>query len=337
MAREGILCAGNWVVDRVKMIDRFPTEETLANILSESRQNGGAAFNVLIDLAKLGAEFPLVGLGCIGDDADGRFVREVCEQHSIDSTRLILEAERTSYTDVMTVADTGKRTFFHHRGANASLGPEHFDFNGIHCRHLHLGYLLLLDRMDEPDPEFGTVAARVLADARAHGMSTSVDLVSSRSARTVEVVRHALRQVDLCFMNELELSSLVGDPVAEDEPIDSLRGLTDQIFDEGFAGTLIVHSAKFAFLRSAHGIEQMRPSAEVPVNLVRGTVGAGDAFAAGFLMAFLGGQEPRICLQWGVAAGASCLLGEGASNGVLPMAQALSLLASHHVGPDIAQ
>lgn len=32
-------------------------------------------------------------------------------------------------TDVMTVESTGERTFFHHRGANAELGSEHFDFS----------------------------------------------------------------------------------------------------------------------------------------------------------------------------------------------------------------
>ena len=326
MAREGILCAGNWVVDRVKTIDAFPAEETLANILSESRQNGGAAFNVLVDLAKLGAKFPLESLGCIGEDADGEFVLETCKENRIDATRVAVVPDRTSYTDVMTVQGSGKRTFFHHRGANARLVPEHFDFSKTRASHLHLGYLMLLDGLDAPDSEFGTKAARVLADAKSHGMTTSVDLVSEQSDRFPEIVIPSLKHVDICFLNEIELGRLVGDDLAEDEPLESIRGQTDLLFHWGFTGTIALHSARFAYVRDFRAREHYRSSTALMPEQIKGTVGAGDAFAAGYLFALLEGHDSLICLQWGVAAGASCLLGEGASNGVLPMDEALRLL-----------
>jgi hypothetical protein len=37
-------------------------------------KNGGAPFNLLVDLSKLGANFNLKGVGVIGDDKDGFFV-----------------------------------------------------------------------------------------------------------------------------------------------------------------------------------------------------------------------------------------------------------------------
>lgn len=325
MPRDGILCAGNWIVDRVKMIDGFPAEETLANITSESRQNGGAAFNVLVDLAKLGANFPLYGLGCIGNDADGEFIRSLCRDNGIDASHLITVSEPTSFTDVMTVTGTGKRTFFHHRGANALLGTEHFDFATLPCQHLHLGYLLLLDGLDAEDPEFGTTSARVLSEAQAHGITTSVDVVSNYLGRSQAVVRDALRYVDLCFMNELELGFLVGETIADNEPVDSLWHKTKRLFEDGFGSTLVVHSAKFAHVITAKGVEHSIESIKLPLERIKGTVGAGDAFAAGFLMAFLEGKPSETCLQWAAAAGASCLLGEGASNGVLPIEEACQL------------
>ncbi len=324
MGREGIICAGNWIVDRVKTIDAFPTEETLANIISESQQNGGAAFNVLVDLAKLGAKFPLAGVGCIGDDADGQFIRTTCEQFGIDHSRLLCVDHRTSFTDVMSVSRTGKRTFFHHRGANSMLGADQFDFTCLNGQHLHLGYLLLLDQLDAPDVELGTGAARVLASAKGHGLTTSVDLVSSLQPSEAIVIP-ALRYVDVCFMNELELGALLGQTIADDEPIDSLWQKSEKLF-ANLSGTLVLHSAKWAHVISSNGIEHSIPSAHLRSDKIRGTVGAGDAFAAGYLMGFLQGRSTSVCLEWGAAAGASCLLGEGASNGVLPLEQALDLL-----------
>ena len=53
--RRGVLAGGNWIIDQVKLIDVYPQREQLANILSQSPGTGGAPYNVLIDLAKLGA------------------------------------------------------------------------------------------------------------------------------------------------------------------------------------------------------------------------------------------------------------------------------------------
>ena len=52
--RRGIACAGNWIIDHVYICDRWPAEETLANILEEGRGTGGAPYNCLIDIARFG-------------------------------------------------------------------------------------------------------------------------------------------------------------------------------------------------------------------------------------------------------------------------------------------
>ena len=72
--RSGLLAGGNWIIDQVKIVDVFPKRESLANILSQSQGTGGAPYNVLINLAKLGAPFPLAGAGFVGKDADRKSV-----------------------------------------------------------------------------------------------------------------------------------------------------------------------------------------------------------------------------------------------------------------------
>ena len=73
-ARCGLLAGGNWIVDQVKIIDVYPQPEQLANIRSQAQGTGGAPYNVLIDLAKLGVSFPLSAAGLVGRDAFGRFI-----------------------------------------------------------------------------------------------------------------------------------------------------------------------------------------------------------------------------------------------------------------------
>src|SRR5215212_6622960 len=158
-SRSGVIAGGNWIVDHVKMIDRWPPQDALANIISQESSNGGSPYNVLKNLARLGATFPLEAVGRIGDDEAGRFIRGDCARHRIDATRLLNSSRApTSYTDVMTESGTGRRTFFHCRGANADLAASDFDFTHTNARIFHLGYLLLLDALDAPTAS-GTEAA----------------------------------------------------------------------------------------------------------------------------------------------------------------------------------
>jgi sugar/nucleoside kinase (ribokinase family) len=86
--RNGIVAGGNWIVDHLKVIDTYPVQDSLANIKEESLSNGGSPYNVLKNLAKLGASFPLKGIGLVGDDAFGKQIKNDCAKHGIDSAAI---------------------------------------------------------------------------------------------------------------------------------------------------------------------------------------------------------------------------------------------------------
>ena len=158
--RCGVLVGGNFIVDHVKVIDSWPEQDTLASILSQSSSNGGGPYNVLKDLAVLDPDLPLSAMCLLGDDASGQWILDDCAAAGIDTSGVTITAEApTSYTDAMTVRDTGRRTFFHQRGANALLDVGHFDFSQTTARIFHLGYLLLLDKLD-PQQGWGDLRKR---------------------------------------------------------------------------------------------------------------------------------------------------------------------------------
>ena len=326
--RKGILAGGNWIVDKLKFIDTYPQQDALANILTETTGNGGGTFNVLLDLARLGSPFPLAGIGLIGADAYGDWIHGQCDAHQVDRTRILRHATSpTSYTDVMTVQPTGRRTFFHQRGANAFLAPEHFSFTGTDAKIFHLGYLLLLDLLDQPDADFGTAAARVLHEAREAGFKTSIDVVSEDSQRFAQIVLPALRHTDYCIMNEFEIERTTGIPTKPGGlvSLSAIESASRQLLASGVGKWVIVHFPEGACALGHDGNFHIQGSLHVPQERIVSTVGAGDAFAAGVLFGLHEDLPIETALRYGVATAASCLFGPGTSDGILPIKDCLAL------------
>ncbi len=326
--RTGILATGNWIIDHVKIVDRFPEQDALATILSESRGTGGSPYNLLVDLAKLGAHFPLEAAGLVGDDPDGHSILADCRTLGIDASRMhTTAAAGTSYTDVITVRDTGRRTFFHYRGANALLGHEHIDLPSSRAAILHLGYLLLLDRLDQLAPDGTTAAARLLRHAGDLGFRVSLDVVSEDSDRFAGVVTPALPHVDYLLVNEFEAGRSTGVQVTVDGVVrfDRLAEAAGKLLAAGVRQWVVIHCPDGALARHAGGAQAVHGSVRVPAGRIAGTAGAGDAFAAGMLLGLHHGLAIDACLRQAVCAAASCLFDATCTNGILPLADCLRL------------
>ena len=208
--RKGIVSAGNWLVDTIKFIATYPTAGNLVTIERLESGFGGCSHNVLADLAHLKTDLPLYAGGCVGKDALGDDIMAGIEKLGINADGMCRVDAATSYTDVMADMKAGTRTFFHHRGANALIGEEHIDAIEAPAKIFHLGYLLLLDRMDAPDAEYGIVAARVLDKLQKRGYKTSVDVVSEEGDRFREVILPCLKYMDYFILNEVEAGACYG-------------------------------------------------------------------------------------------------------------------------------
>ena len=175
----------------------------MSNISSVSTAVGGCVPNVAIDLKKIDETLDIRAAGQVGDDDAGRYILGQLEKHGID-TRLVKVAadDSTSFSDVMTEAGTGERTFFHYRGANAGFSPSDLPVGDLDCHMLHIGYILLLDSFDRENAEYGTEMAKFLCEAQSAGIKTSVDAVSDESGRFAEKVLPALKYADNAIMNE---------------------------------------------------------------------------------------------------------------------------------------
>ena len=305
--RCGLLAAGNWIVDHVKIIDSWPTQDTLANIISQSDGNGGGAYNAPKNLAKLGCGFPLAGIGLLGRDADGETILRDCDAHGIDRSALLQTPDvPTSYTDVMTASGSGRRTFFHQHGANALLDLEHFELSKSAARIFYLGYLCLLRKLDTVDNKDGrTPASRILEQASSLGMLTAADLVSNESSNFAAIINPSLPHLDYLFLNEYELARLVGESAGKN--VVQLEAQARIVLQRGVRGAVIVHLPEGALCVAKNQPTLVQPSVRVPASMIAGTAGAGDAFGAGVLLGLHEGWEMQRSLQLGVCAAAASL------------------------------
>lgn len=316
--RKGIIAAGNWIVDHIKVVDIYPKEQSLANIGKEYVNNGGSPFNVLKNLSRLGVKFPLRGFGLIGKDIDGEWILHECSKYKIDTSgiRMISNAH-TSYTDVMSVASTGSRTFFHHRGANAFFDIKNININSSNEMIFHLGYLLLLDKLDKIDSKGVTNATKILKSAKRIGLITSVDLVSEDSNRFKEIIFPALPYIDFLFLNEFEAERATGINLSGNFPgRSSLRKAAKILLKNGVNSWVLIHFSLGVFGMNKHGDEIIQGAVKLSNNEIKGTVGAGDAFAAGTLLGIHQNWKMNESIKLGVCTAAASLQDISCSDGV---------------------
>ena len=317
--RRGILAGGVWLIDSTKYIDRYPEPSRLATVSEVVRSNGGGAFNLLVDLAKLGADFPLAGVGSIGDDVAGDWIQAQCRQHGIDSNCLYRrKSQATAATDVMTEVDSGRRTFFYQPGANRDLFKNNFPLAKSSARILYLGYPGLLPGLDCNQVNSGrTGVVDLLDEAQRTGFVTAVDLVSAETSDWPGISA-ALPYIDLLFLNEWEAAKLLQLESLSDEAVTPamLHEYGRALLVRGVRQAVIIHCSRGALCVAKTALSVRLGTVNVSTDELRGTCGAGDALAAGFLLGFHRGLDWKESLELAVCAAATCLHDLTSSGGV---------------------
>ena len=317
--RGGILIAGNILTDNVKVIDGYPDRTMLANISSVSVAVGGCVPNTAIDLAKIDGSLPVGAAGRIGGDDAGRYVLSQLRENGVNTDRVKITDEKTSFSDAMSVASTGERTFFHYRGANAGFCPEDLPVSELDCRMLHIGYIMLLDAFDRENKGFGTEMARLLHDAQAAGIKTSVDAVSDINGGFAGKVLPALRYTDNAVMNETEACGAAGyEPRNPDGSLNikNIRRTAEKLSSAGVRERVIIHAPEAGFILNSNGEFTAVPSLDLPEGFIKGSVGAGDAFCAGCLYGIYNGYPDKKILEFASGAAAMSLSSSDAVGGM---------------------
>jgi len=317
--RKSIAFAGDILVDKVNVIDYFPQMGTLAHIVGCEQSVGGCVPCTAVNLAKIDRAIPISVWGCIGDDEGGRYVSAVLKQYNINTSPItVLSNSSTGFCEVM--ADLkGDKTFFYSKGANSLFGPEHIDITQLQCNILHVGYLLLLDKFEEPDEVYGTKMARFLHNAQKKGIKVSVDIANKNKADWSRDVVSVLKYVNYFICNESQCCSCFNLKAKNPDGtlnMFNIKSAMNKAIKVGVRDKVIVHTRDVSFCLSSGGEFTMVPSLDIPNEKIKNSTGAGDAFAAGCLYAINNNFTDKEILEFASCAGACNLFSENSIDGM---------------------
>ena len=303
MEKQGIAVVGTLLVDKINEISAYPNSGELTKILRTSKAVGGCVPNDCVDLKCMDNTLTVKAVGCVGVDENGAFLTKILKDYGIDTTGIKTCQDNTSFTEVMSVKG-GQRTFFTYAGADSKFGVEDIDFETLNVKMLHLGYLLLLEKVDNGD------GVKILKKAKENGIRTSIDLVSENSDR-YQLVLPCLAYTDNLIINEIEAGKLTG----IETTIENLQVMAEKLISYGIKERVIIHTPSVSVCLSARGFTYV-PSYDLPKDFIQGTVGAGDAFCSGALLQIYRGKSDEEILSFASAAAVASLSKADAVSGM---------------------
>ena len=328
---KGICVAGNMVVDILYPTQGWPKQGQLVHIQDGiSRATGGCLCNVIIDLAKLDPEMKLYALGRNGKDAEGDLIMEQLRAYpNIDTQNVICDGI-SAFTLVLADQISKERTFFTYLGANARFTEDDVEWDKLDCDLLHIGYILLLNALDQEDAEYGSKMARLLHHAQQRGIKTSIDVVSEASDRFNRLVVPALKYTDYCIINEIEASQTTGIPLRDENDAlirENIPRVLKRMKELGVSTWAVIHCPEGGFGLDENDNYIERESLHLPDGYIKGSVGAGDAFCAGVLCGAEKGEKLESAIELGIASAAASLSEANATDGMRSEAEVRRLYA----------
>ena len=332
----GIAVAGTLVADVIKMISYYPDKGMLADISSESYGVGGCVSNTAVGVKMLDSSIEVKSVGLTGKDDKGRFLKEKLEVFGID-TSLIQETEKevTSFSDVMTVKETGERTFFHNRGACRLFDESCMHLDTLDADLVLLGYGGLLDAMNGPDETYGTVLAKTFHDMKQKGIETAMDVASLKDQEEMHrLIVPALKYVDYLIVNEIEGGMIAGISPRDDrgELIPGvLERICRRIMSFGVGKCCVVHAPEIGCAVDSDGRYYEEPSLKLPKGYIVGAVGAGDSFCAGILYSIYKKLTVQEALKIGASTAAANLSAGDSVSGLRSIEETMELYKKYSV------
>jgi sugar/nucleoside kinase (ribokinase family) len=293
-----VLCAGIIVADHVcAPIAHVPAPGELVMTEQMILTIGGCAANAAVDLSKMGLR-PMIA-GRVGDDAFGRIVKAMLEDHHIDTSAIkSTPGQPTSQTMIVNVTGQDRR-FIHIFGANAAFTAGDIPLETVRRSGvLYVGGYLIMPELRQES------LVPVFAEARRAGAKVVLDVVTPGKADYLSRLDQLLPLVDVFLPNNDEGETILGEP----DPLKQAEAFRRM----GAGAVVITMGSEGAILVS----DRLRLRAGIyPVDFVDGS-GGGDAFDAGYIYGLLKGLGADDCLRIASALGASCVRAIGTTPGV---------------------
>lgn len=287
---DAFLASQGLVKNSMQLIDEGQAEELYSHMAPGIETSGGSGGNTVAGVASLGGRAAF--LGKVADDQLGEVYEHDMKAIGVAfDSRPLVGGPRTARS-LINVTPDGHRTMCTFLGASTELGPDDIDpamIEGSKIIFLE-GYLF------DP-PEARRAFAKAAGLSRAAGRLMSITLSDSFVVERHRDVLLAFieTECDIVLANEAEVKAMF----QTDDFEAASRALVDRTricaITRGEAGSVVY----------AGGASHVIPA--YPVEKVVDTTGAGDQYAAGFLLGVARGRSMDVCGRLGALAAAEVI------------------------------
>lgn len=286
-----IVVLGAAAVDLVARVDKLPDVDEIVFAREYARHAGGSGANIATGLAKLGRAVGF--LGKVGDDETGKWLLKNLSASGVDTQAMLTATGGKSASCFIALDAHGNRVIFALGGSALIENVDELDLSRVTgSQSLCIG------------DAFVPVAAAA-AEAARHN-DTAVFFVPGGLMVSfgLEKLSAVLQNTSVLVVSRNEANTLAGDC----SPNEAARLLKET----GPEIVVVTLGADGAVLASEDGIETVPAFDAVVVD----TTGAGDAFAAGLMHAFLDGRTWTEAVKIGCAMAAIKIGHVGATGGL---------------------
>lgn len=283
-----IAAIGDVNVDLITSVESLPNKGGQVITNDFQIHCGGCAANFAFACTKLGAEVKL--FGNVSDDLFGRHIIKTLECNSVDISNVLMSDGKTGST--VSIVQGSDRSFITYQGTNATFSIREVDFKKLKVDLTHLTSFFLLDALQS---DYKKIVSS------AYGL-TSIDPGGDPFGwhpEKLRQLREILPKIDIFFSNLDEARMITGKRYPQ-QVIEKLLKLGIKIIGlkMGERGSIVADGKKITRLAAF----------EVKT---ADTTGAGDAFDAGFVVAYLNGKDIIECAIFANATAALSIEGIG--------------------------
>ncbi len=257
---------GPALVDHIHRIEKYPPPGGHAVVKSSTVMPGGAAGNVISGLARFGVDCRFYTT--VGEDRDAELYISSLKEWGVD-VRYVVSHPKTGRCNIY-VDKSGERTFFVHPNAAGRITLQIDDFELEEIDYLYLDPF--------PAKESFEFHLNVARRGKRRGCKIMINPGFPYTSLGFETFSRILSYCDVVFMSKDEM---------RDFSVEDLQSCVE---------LLVVTLGKDGSMAFTGGRVYHIKAFETEVV---DTTGAGDAFAAGFIYAYLRGFDVETCLKVG--------------------------------------
>jgi 2-dehydro-3-deoxygluconokinase len=299
------------------MVVLFPDDQRpLAEAVAFGSDIGGAEFNVASSVGRMGV--PTAWVSRLGDDGFGDRISRCAEEAGIDTSAVEIDAHRPTGIYVKETQGSGTRMHYYRRESAASaIGPELFATDAA-AKILRESRIVHTSGITAALSETSAAAVARLRKVVGAETTISVDLNYRPRlwhGRSTDALSALVSQADLLFAGLDEAETHFGHTDHERLFAENAR-LSRLVLKDDERSAAVVTRAGQVTRIPCLTVEVVEP------------VGAGDAFAAGYLTALAEGRGEVACLRISHAVAALALIVSGDRPLTVPTASERDLISS---------